>query len=167
MILIALGANLESDFGSPLETIYKAIQAIEDISVRIIKVSRIYKAAPVPYEPDHPWYHNAVISIETSFTPHELLQELLNIEKDFGRVRTVKNAPRVLDLDLISYNDTILKDRDTLILPHPRMHKRLFVLKPLLEISNVWNHPVTGASIHDMMSNISDDQKIEVCSGRS
>ena len=162
MIIIALGANLDSHHGAPPETIEAAIQAIQSAGIKLITSSNIYKTAPVPFDPDQPWYHNAVIEVETERSAHELLQALLNIEEDFGRVRTVKNAPRVLDLDLIAYQDQIIKDNDTLIVPHPRMHERLFVLKPLSDISKQWKHPVLDQTVEQMIGNLPEGQEIEL-----
>lgn len=159
MILIALGANLPSQFGSPAETIEAAYQALEKKGVDIKKKSRIWLTAPVPYDPDQDWYHNSVIEVETDLPAHDLLDLMLKIEEEFGRVRTIKNAPRLLDLDLIAYHDEIIKDDERLIVPHPRIHERLFVLKPLEDVAKNWTHPVSGQNISDMLQNIPDDQE--------
>jgi len=113
MILIACGANLPSQYGTPAETIQAAYVALEDQNIRILQKSRIWLTAPVPFDPNQDWYHNSVISVETDLPAHELLQQMLNIENEFGRVRSVKNAPRLLDLDLIAYNNDI-------IIAHPK-----------------------------------------------
>lgn len=159
MILIALGANLPSDYGSPAETIVAAYDALELGGVRVVKKSRIWLTAPVPFEPDQDWYHNAVAHVETNLSAHELLGLMLSVEGEFGRIRSVKNAPRLLDLDLIAYNDDIIKDGERLIVPHPRAHERLFVLKPLGDISNNWLHPVSGHDVVKMLQNIPKDQQ--------
>lgn len=162
MIIIALGANLDSHHGAPPETIEAAIQAVQSVGIGLVASSNIYKTAPVPYDPDQPWYHNAVIVVQTELPAHELLQVLLSVEEDFGRVRTVKNAPRVLDLDLIAYQDQIIKDNDTLIVPHPQMQERLFVLKPLSDISKQWKHPVLDQTVEHMINNLPEGQEIEL-----
>lgn len=159
MILIALGANLPSQFGTPAQTIEKAYEVLESKGISIVKKSRIWLTAPVPFDPDQDWYHNSVIAVETDLNASDLLDLMLGIEEKFGRVRTIKNAPRLLDLDLIAYNNEIIKDGDRLIVPHPRMHKRLFVLKPLEDISKNWNHPVSGQTISEMLQNIPNDQQ--------
>lgn len=159
MILIALGANLPSQFGTPAQTIEKAYEALEEKGICIIAKSRIWLTAPVPFDPDQDWYHNSVIAVETGLNAHDLLDLMLGIEKEFGRVRTIKNAPRLLDLDLIAYHDEIIKDGDRLIVPHPRMHERLFVLKPLEDISDNWSHPVSGQTISKMLHDIPKDQE--------
>lgn len=157
MILIALGANLPSRFGSPYQTLQAAKRSIENQDIRIISESRTWITAPVPVS-DQPWYHNEVIAVNTALSPYALLEVLQGIENDFGRVRTVRNAPRLLDLDLVAYGDTIL-DKPELIVPHPRMHQRAFVLRPLSDITPVWHHPLTGQSLADMLMRIPADQE--------
>jgi len=159
MILIALGANLESRYGSPAETLEAAKREIEARGIVIVKSARIWLTAPVPFDPKQDWYHNSLICVETDLAPHGLLELMLNIEEDFGRVRSVKNAPRLLDLDLIAYDDEIIMDGERLIVPHPRMHERLFVLRPLKDINKNWTHPKTGHDVATMIQNCPDDQQ--------
>jgi len=130
LILIALGANLSGPHGGPSETIAAAHEALSTRNMGIMTSSRIWLTAPVPIS-DQPWYHNQVIQIETKLTPLALLETLQNIEKEFGRERAKRNEARVLDLDLIAYNDEIL-DRPELIIPHPRMHERAFIEEMIL-----------------------------------
>ncbi len=156
MILIALGANLPSRFGTPAETIQAAIDALEDNGIRVVKSSRIWLTAPVPIS-DQPWYHNAVVEAETELDGFQLLSLLHKIEADFGRVRFERNEPRVLDLDLVAYNREII-DRPSLIVPHPRMHERAFVLLPLQDIAPEWVHPISGADLPSLINKIPADQ---------
>jgi 2-amino-4-hydroxy-6-hydroxymethyldihydropteridine diphosphokinase len=100
---------------------------------RLLKSSSLYRSAPMGYA-DQPDFVNAVASLETSLEPKELLLQLQNIEKRHGRERSFKDAPRSLDLDLLLF-DEIIQAEAKLTLPHPRMHQRAFVLKPLLEIA--------------------------------
>ena len=165
MILIALGANLESRYGSPAETLEAAKREIEARGIVIVKSARIWLTAPVPFDHEQEWYHNSLLSVETDLTPHDLLQVMLKIEEDFGRVRSIKNAPRLLDLDLIAYHDEIIMDGEHLIVPHPRMHERLFVLKPLEDVDNKWTHPKTGHDVATMIQNCSDDQQAKPTEG--
>ena len=122
--------------------------------------SSVWLTAPVPVS-DQPWYHNAVVRVETAQSAYALLETLQRIENEFGRVRSVRNAPRVIDLDLIAYNDSIL-DRPELIVPHPRMHQRGFVLLPLREVAQGWVHPVSGARIDDMIAALPVDQQAKI-----
>ena len=157
LIIVALGANLPSRFGSPAQTLDKACVRMNALGVKIIKRSRTWITAPVPIS-DQPWYHNEIVSVDTSLSSYELLEQLQTIEKEFGRVRTIRNAPRVLDLDLIAYNDEVLS-KPELIVPHPRMHQRAFVLLPLRDVVKQWHHPTLHVSLDDLISNLPKDQK--------
>ena len=159
MILVGLGANLPGKFGSPADTIAAALVALTESGLRVDKVSRLWLTAPVPVS-DQPWYHNAVASIETVLSPLAIFRILQKIENDFGRVRLVRNEPRVLDLDLLGYHDLIQKDPQ-LILPHPRLHERGFVLLPLQDIAPDWTYPGTGATLSTMIAALPADQKGE------
>ncbi len=148
MILIALGSNLPGRFGSPEAALDAAKAALEQHNIKILAASRTIRTAPVPAS-DQPWYHNAVVRVETDMLPRALLNTLHDIEQDFGRVRAVRNEARVIDLDLIAYNDEIINEAD-LVVPHPRMHERAFVLLPLREIAPRWIHPISKQGV-DMM----------------
>ncbi len=158
MKLIALGANLPSRFGTPEETLAAALTALSDRGLSVVRASRIWLTAPVPFDESQPWYHNAVAAIETAMTPHDLLSLLLSVEQDFGRVRTIRNAPRILDLDLIAYDDDIIADGPDLIVPHPRMEDRAFVLYPLQDIAPDWTNPVSGKKLSDLIQALPEDQ---------
>ena len=127
---IALGSNLDNPKQQVLNALDK-ITADEDIS--IIKISSIYETAPVGYD-NQPHFINAVIEIKTSLTPLALLRRLLQIEIIQGRERPFPNAPRVIDLDLLIYNEVQMQTPE-LTLPHPRMHERGFVMLPFSEIA--------------------------------
>ena len=105
------------------------------------------------------------MSVETSLSAHELLDKMLEIEGNFGRIRTLKNAPRILDLDLIAYNDDIIMDGQKLIVPHPRMHERLFVLKPLEDIDKTWVHPKLRLNTMQMIAACDEDQQAKPLEG--
>ena len=127
---VALGANL----GDSLKALPEVIDVIEAVDgITVTGRSRFYSTAPI--DSSGPDYTNAVIRIETTIEPEALLQTLLAIEKDFGRQRPVgiHNAPRTMDLDLLLYGDVVMASQ-TLILPHPRMHERAFVLVPMADI---------------------------------
>lgn len=162
MILIALGANLPSRFGQPEDTLIAAIEALGVGGVKVLDVSNIWLTAPVPVS-DQPWYRNAVIRVETQLELFELLRFLQSVEDDFGRVRTERNAPRLIDLDILAYND-VVRDDARCFVPHPRMHTRAFVLKPLQEVAQEWIHPVLGLSVDELIEMIPEGQEI-YCSG--
>ena len=127
---IALGSNLQD----PQAQVTRALQTIANTaSIRLIKASSLYKTAPVGYD-NQPDFINAVAEIETDLSPIELLHTLLEIETAHGRERPFPNAPRVLDLDVLLYENTVINTPE-LTLPHPRMHLRGFVMLPLAEIA--------------------------------
>lgn len=160
MIIVALGANLPGRFDSPKQALTAALTELSKHGLKITKSSRLFLTAPVPVS-DQPWYHNAVVAVETTLSPFALLEVLQTIENDFGRVRTERNAPRVLDLDLIAYNDTIL-DKPELIVPHPRMHDRGFVLLPLADIAPDWVHPISKKPLTELIASIPTDQIVKI-----
>lgn len=126
---IGLGANL----GAAQETVHSALRDLAaEPEIEIVKVAGLYSSAPV--ESSGPNYVNTVASIHTSLSPQQLLTRLQNIEQRHGRERPYVNAPRTLDLDLLLYDDITL-NTPTLTLPHPRMHLRAFVLKPLHDVA--------------------------------
>lgn len=158
MILIALGANLPSRYGTPRQTLKMAMAELEKRGVKILERSHIYLTAPVPVS-DQPWFHNAVVSVVTTQNPQTLLQTLHAIEHDFGRVRMVRNEARVLDLDLLDYNAAISPLKE-LELPHPRMGERAFVLYPLRDVAPDWQHPVAKKSVNALIKNLPPEQGI-------
>lgn len=132
-----------------------ALAALETKGIGILKRSRWYESAPVPAS-DQPWFINGVVSIITSSNPYNLMKLTQEIETDFGRTRIAPNAARPLDLDLLAYGDLVI-DRpgpDGLILPHPRLAERAFVLLPWAEISPHWRHPVTGKTVAAMVAEL-------------
>ncbi len=133
-VFIALGSNLAGNLDSPASQVIRGFQSIEQLpKTKLIKQSSLYQSAAVGYL-NQPDFINAVVEISTQLSPETLLEKLLNIEHEAGRERPFANAPRVLDCDLLLYDDVIL-NTEKLALPHPRMHQRGFVLLPLAEIA--------------------------------
>lgn len=163
MIVIGLGGNLPSQFGSPSGTLLAAVHALGQRAVIVRRLSPLYETAPVPVS-DQPWYVNAVAAVETPLRPADLLLTLQRIEAQFGRVRTVRNAARVIDLDILDY-DGQLVDEAGLKLPHPRLAERAFVLYPLRDIAPAWRHPVTGKTIDALIAELPKEQQIRRMSG--
>ncbi len=159
MILIALGANLPSRFGTPEQTLKLAAGELERCGVTVLRCSDIWLSAPVPAS-DQPWYRNAVIAAETALAPAALLKLLKGIEQDYGRVSAERNAARVLDLDILAYGDVIVDD-EACVLPHPRLYERAFVLYPLRQVAAHWRHPVFGLSVDEMIARLPTGQAIE------
>lgn len=159
-ILVALGANLPSErFGGPRQTLQAALAELERRSVTVIRRSRWYESAPVPRS-DQPWYVNGVVEITTALGPEALLGLLHDVEQSFGRVRGVRNAPRLIDLDLIAYGDLVRAGPEAPILPHPRAAERAFVLLPLAEIAPGWRLPGNGETVEALVARLPGDQEI-------
>lgn len=147
---IGLGANL----GDRLATLRAAVEHLARLG-RIVTTSSIYQTDPVGYL-DQPAFLNAVVAVATTLEPGDLVPALLAIERDLGRVRSFRNAPRALDLDLLLYGEQVV-ETITVTVPHPRLHERAFVLVPLREIGAEHMHPVLGVTVgtlHDRLGPI-------------
>ncbi|MFW8565482.1 2-amino-4-hydroxy-6-hydroxymethyldihydropteridine diphosphokinase [Orrella sp. 11846] len=128
LVLLGLGANL----GDPAQTLVDAVKQIaQEAGITLIQSASLYQSAPV--DAPGPHYVNTAVLIRTTLRPSELLQRTQAIEHAFGRQRSVRNAPRTLDIDLL-WHEHLQSDATELILPHPRLHQRAFVLKPLIEL---------------------------------
>ena len=149
MILIALGANLPSSAGKPADTIRAALRALETRGVTVEAVSDFYKSEAWP-DPSDPPFVNAVARIRSNLQPKDFLALLHEIEAGFGRMRSERNAPRTLDLDLVDYNGNI--ESGAVELPHPRLAGRAFVLFPLRDVAPDWRHPVSGKSVGELIA---------------
>ncbi|GER67620.1 2-amino-4-hydroxy-6-hydroxymethyldihydropteridine pyrophosphokinase [Weizmannia acidilactici] len=135
---LALGSNIEPRFSYLLD----AVKALENnLEIKVCKVSSIYETDPVGYT-DQGKFLNMAVKINTGLSPFELLDACLRIEKALGRKREIRWGPRTIDLDILLYNHENM-ETETLVLPHPRMHERAFVLVPLTELDNSLIHPVT------------------------
>lgn len=146
--LIALGANIPSKAGAPARTLKAALAALARANVKITAVSPFYESQAWP-DGAAPSFINAVAAIQTHLQPIALMALLHQVETDFGRTRSVPNAPRTLDLDLLDYAGRILEG--PLTLPHPRLAERLFVLEPLRDVAPQWRHPVTDKDVESLL----------------
>ena len=166
MILVALGANLPTArYGPPAEGLDAALAVLADGGIRPVARSRWYRSAPLP-PASGPWFVNGVVRVETALPPVPLMERLLAVESAFGRRRGVAGASRPLDLDLLDYDGRVV-DRaggragPALILPHPRLAQRAFVLAPLVEVAPDWRHPVTGATAVSLLAAVAAAQRVE------
>jgi 2-amino-4-hydroxy-6-hydroxymethyldihydropteridine diphosphokinase len=178
--LIALGANLPSTWGGPLATLRRAIDVLPIPGITVKRVSGFYQtpAFPPGAGPD---YVNAAAVLATSLPPFRVLERLHEVEASFGREREVRWGQRTLDLDLLAFGDLVLPDNQThqhwrllpaeaqirntpdqLILPHPRLQDRAFVLVPLADVAPDWVHPVLRRSVGAMCSDLPSEMSKEV-----
>ena len=147
---LAIGSNL----GNKVENLERAKFELQDNKIKIIKSSSNFESQSWP-NPSNPKFINIVIEIKTNLPPLELLKICNFIEKKLGRKRSVKNAPRSCDIDIIDYKQKILNlENNNLILPHPRMSERNFVILPLFEINKSWKHPKSRKNIVNLVNSL-------------
>lgn len=152
VVYLSIGSNL----GNRYKNIRYGIDRLLGLeSSSVVSRSSLYETEPVGYE-SQDWFLNAVIKIETMLQPVELLMNLKSIEADSGRdFNQVRFGPRILDLDILLF-DNLVVDSEKLVIPHPRMHERRFVLKPLCEIDPFLIHPVLNKSVAQLMESLGD-----------
>ena len=151
---IALGSNLNSEFGDREANLEEAVQRIGGLG-EVRAVSSFYDTEPVGFL-EQPRFLNGALVLETELEPVELMRELLGVERAMGRERegAIAKGPRVIDLDLLLYGDVVISTEE-LTLPHPEMQARRFVLEPLAEIAPEWVHPVLGVTVGTMLKRLS------------
>ncbi len=145
---LSIGSNL----GNKKKNIELSKFFLESKYIRVIKVSNMFESLSWP-NPKKPKFINIVLKIKTTLSPQNLMKVCLNIEKLLGRKRLKKNEPRTCDIDIIDYDKKVLKKKN-LILPHPEMHNRSFVLLPFFEINQTWIHPVKKNTIQKLLNSI-------------
>jgi 2-amino-4-hydroxy-6-hydroxymethyldihydropteridine diphosphokinase len=161
MILLGLGSNLPTkSHRSSVEVLTESLKSLSKRKIKVEQLSSWYRSAPVPIS-DQPWFVNAVASLRSALPPRELLAALHDVEAEFGRERSLRNASRTLDLDLLAYEDAVIGEPGGLVLPHPRLGERAFVLLPLAEIAPGWRHPVSGRTAGEMLADLPAGQAVE------
>tara|TARA_A100001015_G_scaffold38071_1_gene41896 strand:+ start:284 stop:811 length:528 start_codon:yes stop_codon:yes gene_type:complete len=153
-VYLGLGSNL----GNKINNISKALYLISDENTKIIRISGLYETLSWPKK-SFPKYINIVIKILTSLSPSKLFIKLKKIEKDLGRIKNPKNYPRECDIDILDFNQKRINlsiNNEKLLIPHPRMHIRSFVLLPLFEIAKNWQHPISRKKIDILLTNVLD-----------
>lgn len=154
---IGIGSNL----GNTLQNCKYAIVILSRTDgVNQIRASSFYKTEPVGIEKQN-YFINAVVEITTTLSARDLLTALRKIERDMGRKREIKGGPRIIDLDLLFYGQDVIQETD-LVVPHPEIHKRRFVLEPLYEIASYFIHPVFGISIRGLRDRLTDTKIVEM-----
>ena len=149
-VYIGLGSNL----GDRVANLRAAINAIQHLG-DAIELSTVYETEPFGVDEDQPKYLNMVVAIRTNLMPTDLLSEFLDIERVHGRTRHRPNESRTLDIDILMYGDRVL-DTPELVLPHPRMHERAFVMLPLSEIAPQAVHPTLKITVSEIAVELSD-----------
>jgi len=155
---LSIGSNLGDRFAN---CILGADRVNELPGTRVVAVSKFYKTEPVDFL-DQAWFVNGALKIETGIDPFELIRNLKNIELSLGQIeKEVRFGPRIIDLDIIFYGNRVICT-DSLEIPHPRMDKRCFVLKPLCDIGKGVVHPVTGKSTQQLLNEIDNSHGQQV-----
>ncbi len=144
-VYLALGTNL----GNRVENLRSAVELLSE-KTNIEHISSVYETEPVGYK-EQPLFFNAVLSVKTSLEPYDLLGFIKDIEGDMGRQESFRNAPRLIDIDILLYNNLIMQT-DELTIPHPWMSQRAFVLVPLLEIAPNLVDPLSGRNFSDLLN---------------
>lgn len=157
-VYLALGSNM----GDRAKHLADACKRIEGEIGKIARKSKVYETQPIGQEGQE-WYYNQVIMINTTQDPRGLLELISRIERDMGRIRKEKWGPRTIDIDILLYGKRVVRDKG-LEIPHPEMHKRAFVLAPLMEIAPELEHPVLKQPIDMLYMNCEDQSEVVMLS---
>jgi 2-amino-4-hydroxy-6-hydroxymethyldihydropteridine diphosphokinase len=155
MFLLGLGSNLSSSFGDRFENLNLAISYLETYQIKIINRSSFYETPSYP-DIKNPKFINLVVDVSTYLLPEDLASVLIFVEEKLERKRIKKNEPRTCDIDIIDYDQKIIRNHNNqnLTLPHPKMHVRTFVLLPLFEITQQWMHPEKKIEIKKLINSL-------------
>ena len=152
---IGIGSNL----GTPAENCEKAICLLHALpEIEVVSRSSLYKSEPIG-KIEQNWFVNATVAIKTSLGPESLLNAIFKIEKGLGRERREKWGPRIIDLDLLTYENRVIHST-ALTLPHPELAKRRFVLLPLSEFAGDYMHPVENKTIHTLLKELPEKSQV-------
>ena len=144
---LSLGSNL----GDREANLREAVRRLRDFS-EVVAISSFYETEPVEFT-NQPWFLNIAVGLQTDLMPRQLLTAVLKIERDMGRRRLQPKGPRSIDIDILLFGATVVED-PKLVIPHPAMHERNFVLKPLAEIAPGAKHPVLKKSIKELLEDL-------------
>ena len=145
-IYLSLGSNI----GDRAANLRAAMELLAAPDLRILRASPVYETEPVGYPKPQPWFLNLVVEAATELLPMRLLARTAKVERELGRVRTVRNAPRTIDIDILLYGNSVVHTV-RLEIPHPRMAERRFVLAPLADLEPELRHPVTHRTVREML----------------
>lgn len=152
---LCFGSNL----GKKRKNLRRALSLLEKEGIKVLRSSSLYKTEPKDV-PHQPWFYNQVVEAETDLNPKALLRLTKNIEQIMGRKASGQKGPRIIDIDILLAGDTVISTEE-LVIPHPRMEKRNFVLSPLREISPGTVHPLLKKTIEDLWKNSKDRSYVE------
>lgn len=155
VVFIGIGSNQ----GDRIENVKEALKKIEQ-KFKLLKASSLYLSQPVGMKRGTPWFINCVVEVKTKEKPEEILSFLEEVEKEMGRERKGKFFPRPIDLDLLLYGKKVI-EKPPLTIPHPRMHKRRFVLLPLVEIEEKAYHPSLRKTARELLMGLEDEWIVE------
>jgi len=162
--IIGIGSNMPSKHGSPIDSLKFAIKKLNQNNIRVIKKSFLYSSPPKDFSSAANIFFNGAIMVDSALKPESLLLVLKNIEKKLGRNTYKKNSSRTCDLDILLVQPGSIKPiRENIskcILPHPRIHEREFVLKPMMDICSNWMHPRQNQRICDIYKSINTGEKL-------
>ncbi len=153
---IGIGSNLDE----PAARCRDALRRLAEVPmVHLLRCSSLYRTEPVGFR-DQPWFVNCVAEIRTEMRPRPLLHALKNMEREMGRTEGRRWGPRVIDLDILLYGQEVIAE-EGLIIPHPELHRRRFVLEPLCELASYAIHPAFGVSLRGLMDRLTDQGRVE------
>ncbi|MCL5669957.1 MAG: 2-amino-4-hydroxy-6-hydroxymethyldihydropteridine diphosphokinase [Acidobacteria bacterium] len=153
-VYLSFGSNL----GSPLENIKKALGALPTVGIEVRRVSSFYRTEPVDFR-RQPWFVNCVAEVATDLMPLQLLKALQRIEWALGRRKVIDKGPRMIDIDILLYENVVVQSRP-LSIPHERLSHRKFVLVPLRELAANLRHPVTQRTVLEMLNETPDQSQV-------
>jgi 2-amino-4-hydroxy-6-hydroxymethyldihydropteridine diphosphokinase len=130
-----------------------ALRLLESLGLQVARVSPVYETEPQDFK-NQPWFLNLVVEVQTALFPMQLLTRVRKIERELGRKRTVNKGPRSIDIDILLYGESVIDSKD-LVVPHPRMAERRFVLQPLADLAPDLRHPVLRRSIRELLAAVS------------
>lgn len=152
---VGIGSNL----GSPVNNCFRAIELMSSFNgVNVLQRSSLYRTEPVGLL-EQEWFVNCVAKVATVLSAHSLLRVFQKIESNMGRKRTIRKGARTIDMDILFYGHNVVQE-DALMIPHPELHKRRFVLTPLCEIAPNFVHPVCGVSVMELLSSLEDKSEV-------
>ncbi len=160
MIFLSIGSNLNSEFGNKIANIKETLENLKKNAIQVINCSSFYETPSYP-DKSNPKFINIVVEVKFEGDHNSLLEKILLIEKKMGRIRKIKNDPRICDIDIISFNKLVVNS-DKLKIPHSSIAGRNFVLFPLKEICPNWTHPITNKNIDILIKNLSQSARNEI-----